>query len=169
MAETKLNKYSVVEKLNKMDVDLIDVEPTVDTSAYAVGDLMFNPVEIENAVAVNGGTSLLHSVSVANDDALTGAFDLVFTASDDIIGTFNNAVSGESGLSDANADLILGITSVTNMVDVGACSVGSKGNIGLVLKAPAGSRSIYVWGISQSTNNPTAGTGYKLRIGIIKD
>ena len=169
MAQTTLRKYSTGERLNKMDVDLIDVEPTVDTSAYQAADLMFNPVEIENAVSVSGGTGIIQSISVANDDALVGAFDLVFTASDDVIGTYNNAVAGESGLSAANADLILGLTSITNMVDVGACSIGSKQNIGMVIKAPAGSRSIYVWGIAQSTDNPTTATGYKLRIGIVKD
>ena len=169
MANTNMHQYTVQEKLNKMSVDLIDVEPTVDTSAYASGDLMFNPIEIENAVAVDGGTAIIKSVAVANDDALTGAFDLVFTASDDAIGTLNNAVDGESGLSDANADLILGITTVTNMTDVGGCSIGSKSNIGLVIKAPENSKSIYVWGIAKSTNNPTGATGYKLRIGIVKD
>ena len=37
--------YSVQSRLNKMAVDLIDVQPTVDTSAYASGDLMFDPIE----------------------------------------------------------------------------------------------------------------------------
>ena len=152
-----------------MDVDLIDVEPTVDTSAYAGGDLMFNPIEIENAVSVPGGTAILQSIAVANDDALTGSFDIVFTASDDAPGALNNTISGESGLSDANADSILGITSVTNMTDVGACSIGSKSNIGLVIKAAAGTKSIYAFGIAQSTDNPSTTTGYKLRIGIVKD
>ena len=169
MAETDLRKYAVVEKLNKMDVDLIDVQPTVDDSAYAAGDLMFNPIEIPFAAAVNGGTAILQSISVANDDALTGAFDIILTSNDDAPGTLNNAVSGESGLSDANADSILGIVTISNMVDVGGCSIGSKANIGLVLKAAASSRSIYAWGIAQSTDNPTATGGYKLRFGIVKD
>ena len=157
------------KKLNQMKVTLIDVEPTVDTNAYAAGDLMFNPIKIENAVAVKGGSAILQSVAVANDDALTGAFDLVVTASDDAPGTLNNAVSGESGLSDANADLILGITSISNMVDVGGCSVGSKQNIGMVIKAESTTRDVYVWGIDQSTDNPTGATGYKLRFGIVQD
>ena len=157
------------KKLNQMKVTLIDVEPTVDTSAYQAGDLMFNPIKIENAVAVKGGSAILQSVAVANDDALTGAFDLVVTASDDAPGTLNNAVSGESGLSDANADLILGITSISNMVDVGGCSIGSKQNIGMVIKAESTTRDVYVWGIAQSTDNPTGATGYKLRFGIVQD
>tara|TARA_Y100001938_G_C8045472_1_gene408620 strand:- start:158 stop:667 length:510 start_codon:yes stop_codon:yes gene_type:complete len=169
MAQTQLHKYSVQEKLNKMDVDLIDVQPTVDTSAYAAGDLMFNPIEISNAVAVDGGTAILQSISVANDDALVGSFDIILTSNNDAPGTLNNAVSGESGLSDANADSILGIVTISNMVDVGGCSIGSKANIGLVLKAAAGTKSIYAWGIAQSTDNPTTDTGYKLRIGVVKD
>tara|TARA_Y100000593_G_scaffold18470_1_gene36868 strand:+ start:1972 stop:2520 length:549 start_codon:yes stop_codon:yes gene_type:complete len=157
------------KKLNQMNVTMIDVEPTVDTNAYTAGDLMFNPIKIENAVAVKGGSAILQSVAVANDDALTGPFDLVLTASDDAPGTLNNEVAGESGLSDANADLILGITSITNMVDVGGCSIGSKQNIGMVIKAESTTRDVYVWGIAQSTDNPTGATGYKLRFGIVQD
>ena len=160
---------SAEKKLNQMHVTLIDVQPTVDTSAYQAGDLMFNPIKIENAVAVKGGSAILQSIAVANDDALVGSFDLVLTGSDDAPGTLNNAVSGESGLSDANADLTLGITSITNMVDVGTCSIGSKQNIGMVIKAEATTRDVYVWGIAQSTDNPTGATGYKLRFGIVQD
>ena len=169
VTQTRTEVLSNNKKLNQMKVTIIDVEPTVDTSAYAAGDLMFNPIKIENAVAVKGGSAILQSVAVANDDALTGAFDLVVTGSDDALGTLNNAVSGESGLSDANADLILGITSISNMVDVGGCSIGSKQNIGMVIKAESTTRDVYVWGIAQSTDNPTGATGYKLRFGIVQD
>ena len=64
MATTGLHKYTVQEKLNKMDVDLIDitVKPDVDNgAAMASGDFMFPLVEIPNAVAVNGGTAILQS------------------------------------------------------------------------------------------------------------
>ena len=169
MAVTDMHGYSVQEKLNKMHVDLIDVQPTVDTSAYASGDLMFDPIEIPYAVSADGGSALLHSVSVANDDALVGSFDIVFTGSNDSPGSLNAVLSGTSGLSDANADMVFGIVSVTNMTDVGGCSIGNTANIGMVIRAEAGTKSIYAWGIAKSTDNPTAATGYKLRIGVIKD
>jgi len=35
MAETDIHKYSSGEKLNKMDVDLIDVTLTTDAEAHA--------------------------------------------------------------------------------------------------------------------------------------
>lgn len=169
MAETNLRGYSVDGRLNKMEVDLIDVQPTVDTNVYASGDLMFDPIEIPFAVSVSGGSALIHSISVANDDALVGSFDIVFTGSNDSPGALNAVLSATSGLSDANADMVFGIVSVTNMIDAGACSIGNVTNVGMVIRAESGTKSIYAWGIAKSTDNPTTATGYKLRIGIIKD
>jgi hypothetical protein len=158
--------------MTQMNITVVDVEPTVDTSAYASGDLMFNPIKIENATSTKGGAAIVQSVAVVNDDALTGSFDLVFTqGSDNIHTTLNTALAGASSdtISDANADNHLGMTSVSNMEDIGTCSIGSKSNIGLVIQSAAGSRDIYVWGIARSTDNPTTATGYKLRFGIIQD
>ena len=79
MAETNLRQYAVIEKLNKMDVDLITVIPTVQTGTTdADGDLLFDALEIPNAVAVNGGTSILQSVSVFHKADENVIFDLVF-------------------------------------------------------------------------------------------
>ena len=44
MAKTELHNYSVQEKLNKMDIDLIDVtvKPDADNgAAMSTGDFMF--------------------------------------------------------------------------------------------------------------------------------
>ena len=59
MAQTKLHNYSVQEKLNKMDVDLIDVAMTTD--ADATGEVLALVTEIPNAVSVKGGTAILQS------------------------------------------------------------------------------------------------------------
>ena len=171
MARTSLVGRTAREKLNSMAVDLIDVEPTVDTSAYTAGDLMFNPIEITNAVAVTGGTAIIQSIAVANADALTGAFDIVFTQSDDGPGTLNNPIGSESGLSDTNADKVLGIVTISNMVDTGLNSVGGKTNIGLAVKADDDTRSLYLHVINRSGGDYTPSTTGQLscRIGIVKD
>ena len=170
VSNTAASVTSNNQKMTQMNITVIDVEPTVHVAdALVAGGLLFDPVVITNAVSTKGGAAILQSVAVANDDALVGSFDLVFTTSTDSPGTLGDAVAGESGLSDANADKTLGITSVSNMVDVGTCSIGNKSNIGIVIQAEAGSRDIYVWGLAQSTDNPTAATGYKLRFGIIQD
>ena len=48
MAQTDLRKYTVQEKINKMDVDLIDISATL-TGDGTSGDLMFDTTEIANA------------------------------------------------------------------------------------------------------------------------
>ena len=64
MAKTKLQQYSVQEKLNKMDIDLIDV--TLTTVAAAIGDneVISQSIEIPNATYAKGGNCLIKSLSL---------------------------------------------------------------------------------------------------------
>ena len=57
MAETNLTKYTAQEKLNKMDIDLIDVTLTTTAEAHADNEAISQSIEIPNAVAVNGGAA----------------------------------------------------------------------------------------------------------------
>ena len=110
MAKTQLHNYSVQEKLNKMDVDLIDVSITgLHADAHALNDLMFQPVEIPNAVAVPGGTAILQSAvaiitghsteASANGANATGSFNIVITSdsTDMIDGSGTQALNDSMG------------------------------------------------------------------------
>ena len=63
MAKTNIKKYSIQQKLNKMDVDVISVDVAVQSSQSL--DLMYEPTEIPNAVAVAGGTCIIQSVTAS--------------------------------------------------------------------------------------------------------
>ena len=63
MAKTNLRDFTVQEKLNKMDVDVISVDVAVQSSQSL--DLMYEPTEIPNAVAVPGGTCIIQSVTAS--------------------------------------------------------------------------------------------------------
>ena len=63
MAKTNIKKYSIQQKLNKMDVDVISVDVAVQSSQSL--DLMYEPTEIPNAVAVPGGTCIIQSVTAS--------------------------------------------------------------------------------------------------------
>ena len=85
----------------------IRVTPTVRTSAYANNDVLFNPVEIPNAVATRGGVSILRSFSIIDlsantlDSGSTGAhdFELFFHSTGGIdLGTIN----AQPDITDAN-------------------------------------------------------------------
>ena len=181
MAITDTKKYTVQEKLNKMDVDLIDitVKPDADNGAgMAAGDFMFPAVEIENAVPVNGGTAILQSCCAIiaggdADGADTGAFDVVITndsttlqhASADI-NTDDDMASVESLL--AVMDGTCGFFSITNAFNAGVVAIGDKKNIGMVCKAAAGSKSLFAYGIVQNTADYNEGD-IVLRFGFVKD
>ena len=172
-----LRDYSTQERLNKMDVDVIDVTITPDTSAYAVGDLMWTTVEIPNAVSVPGGSCIIQSVSCigqSTDGNETGDFDIVITAASKGITDASGTMSANDAMSTCTnsiptLDAILGKISITNMTDIGTlCMMGGKGNIGIVGKAVSGSTSLYCWGISQATDT-WARPSLVLRFGIVKD
>ena len=177
MAETNLKKYSVVEKLNKMDVDLIDVEITLDADAFTDGNILFQPTKIENAVAVPQGTSVLHSVCgivenaalASGDGTDTDSMHLFITSSKTTTG-FAAANAAASGGTAAYAVMnrFCGQVTINNYVDAGRQAIGSVQNVGMVCKADADSKDLYVWGMATGTNDYDSGT-LMLRFGFIKD
>ena len=168
MAETGIRKYAVIERLNKMDVDLIDVTLTTDAEAHADNDVIAQSIEIANAVSVTGGSAIIQSIMILDEDDEAPAIDLVFQ-------TDNTALASDEGevvnISDANARDILGFVNVSNYTDLVGCQVATKANVGLVVKAASDTKSIYVHAINRSggTYTPAATTDLKMRIGIVKD
>ena len=178
MAKTNLSEYTVAEKLNKMDVDLIDVTVAADVDnqgSQAAGDLLFKVTEIPNAVSVAGGTAILQSCCMIVDQSgATGAIDLVITSASTAI-TESDGSAAETGDAISTGDNTLaeldgtcGFFSITNAFDAGVVAIGDKKNIGMVCKAEAGSKSLYVYGIVQNTTD-YAESSIVLRLGFVKD
>lgn len=182
MAKTNLKNYTVQEKLNKMDVDLIDVvcSPDADNQgAQAAGDLLFQVTEIPNAVAVPGGTALLQSVvAVSSGEIETGAFDLVFTSNGtalvdesgnaetgDVVTTSSSDIDSPASVAEGHC----GVVSFNSLTQISTtAAVGDEHNLGIVVKAEEGSTSIYVYGIVQNTADYNEGR-LLLRVGLVKD
>ena len=168
MAETKLRKYAVIEKLNKMEVDLIDVTLTTDAEAHADNDVIAQSIEIANAVAVEGGSAIIQSIMLLDEDDEAPRVDLIFQ-------TDNTALASDEGeainISDTNARDILGFVNVSNWSDLIGCQIAVKTNVGLVVKAASDTKSIYVHAVNRSggTYTPAATTDLKMRIGVVKD
>ena len=174
MARTELHKYTVAEKLNKMDVDLITVTPTVSTgSTDADGDLLFDSLEIENAVAVNGGSAILQSVSVFHKGDQNVAFDLLFFQVTKDLGTAGAALTwgGSSETDNADDAVLLGHVSISDWSDLVDVQIATKNNIGLVLKAASGTQSIYCAGVCRgaASGDHSVATNIDIRLGLVKD
>tara|TARA_R100000808_G_C2147129_1_gene155055 strand:+ start:2144 stop:2644 length:501 start_codon:yes stop_codon:yes gene_type:complete len=166
MAESNLQKYTTEERLNKMDVDLIDVSIAVD--ADASGELLGDTTEISNAVAVNGGTAILQSAVLVSSKVLTDAVEIVITSDDTSIGTIGANLSDVSTTTAAVADGICGTFSITNLTDIGEVALGSKQNIGMVCKAESNSKNLHVWLIAKGSTDWDVDSVI-LRLGFIKD
>lgn len=142
---------------------ILDVTLTLDTNIYASGDVLSDTAEIASAVLSNGGIAKLVSVTILDEDAQSGALDLVFLDSNVSLGTKNAAVD----ITDANARKVLGIIEVAaeDYVSLVGSTVASKTGINLMLKAAAAATSLYVSAISRDAKTYTA-AGIRLKIGI---
>ena len=171
MAQTELHNYTVQEKLNKMDVDLIDATLTTVAAAVATDEVISQGIEIENAVAVKGGTAIIQSIVLNSDDAETPALDLVFSQVQDDISSGLSATVGDDEDIDSLGASVLGHVSLSNYTNLVDCVTATKLNVGLIVKAASGSTSIYVHTINRSGANftPTATDDLHLRLGIVKD
>ena len=172
MAQTDLRKRSVQEKLNSMAMDVISIDMLTDAQTIANDTLISQPTEIENAVAVVGGSAIIQSIIISNLDNTVdaGTMDVVFLDIDqDLAGDEGGAVN----ISDTYIPNILGTVSVSNWVTfaTGGNQVATKTNVGLVVKAASDSRSIYVGLVNRSGADytPWATSAVGIKIGLVKD
>jgi len=145
--------------------DIISVTPTLDTSIYASGDLMFEQTTIASAVRVNGGRAILQSLTVIDEDDQGVAFDLWISSANSDFGTLNSAPS----ISDAVSRDLLGYIAIAtgDYKDLGGVKVATLRNIGLLVEANSTSNSIYAAGVTGGTPTYTA-SGVKIIFGFVQ-
>jgi hypothetical protein len=145
----------------------VDVTLSLDTSAYASGDVLADTQVITNMVARIGYGGVLQSVEVIDEDDQGAAFTIYFLDANVAMGTENSAPS----ISDANARSITGSVAVatSDYADLGGVKVAKISGGGLPLQAASGTRNGYV-AVVNSTGTPTyTASGVRLRLGILQD
>ena len=145
---------------------VVPVTPTLDTNAYASGDLLFDSTAVADAVRAAGGTALLESVTVIDKDDQGVAFTLLIANAETDFGTLNAAPDPD----DTEAATVIGHVAVatTDYVDLGGARVACVKNIGLMVKAAAGSTTLYVAGVN-GTGTPTyTAAGLVMNLGFLR-
>ena len=167
MAETSLHKYTVAEKLNKMEVDLIKHTPNIVEATYSNGDVMTEGETISNAVAVQGGACILQSITAIDLSDTGGTIYVIITDNSGDLG----AVGSAANMGDAAADNSMAIVELSNWTDVGGAKVCTKCNIGLVLKSTSSSTDLYYGVVNVSGGNIVIGTDEDIifQFGVVKD
>lgn len=145
--------------------DLVDVTLSLDTSAYADGDVLADTQVVTNALRKTDGTGVLTSLLVLDEDDQGVGLDLLFFNANVSLGTENSTPS----ITDANMRNYLGKVSVTagDFNDWGGVRTATVKNIGLFLKSVSGSRDIYVAAVTRSGTPTYTASGIRLRLGVL--
>lgn len=144
--------------------DVIDVVPTLTAGAYSAGDVLFATKEIPIAANYLGGKLIISSLVVNDRDDQGVEMDILILRSNVSIGALNDAAS----VSANNCTEVLGIINVDEYTDLVASKVATKSGIALVVEAAAGSKSLYIAGITRGTPTHTA-SGLVIKLGVLKD
>lgn len=149
--------------------DIWEVTLTLDTNAYADGDLLADVQEISDAVRPmdsGGGTAVIQTLTVIDKDDQGGAMDVYITDDSGSWGTENSAVAP----SDSEGEGIQTRISVgaADYYDLGGVKVAHIRNIGDVVKSPNNSTSLHVAVVSRDTKTYTA-SGVVLKFGVLLD
>ena len=141
----------------KSNYKVIRVTPVLDTSEYAVGDVLFNSVAIPNAVLGNGGCSKLVAMYILNQSTGDVDLDFIFSENSLTLGTQNetaniNDANMEAGnvLGFLHLDSSIGGTShidaseMKRVHDTGAGDSGGSIATPILLQAADDSTTVYV-------------------------
>ena len=160
MAETNIHQYTVQEKLNKMDIDLIDVSPTCEVAGESANELIVSQSNgvIPNAVAVGSGTSLLQSMLVmCKTETLFHTYEIIFYSSSVTTADLKRNILGTINIS---------LTEARNT----ALAFENVENIGLVLQGDEDKKVYFtVYNKTAVGSGDHAADELTFRFGIMKD
>jgi hypothetical protein len=145
--------------------DVITIDCTVDTSAYADGDVLFATQEVAGFSTAADITSILQSVVVADVDDQGIGIDLIFFNANTTLGTENSAPD----IDDTEALTVIGRVQVFagSFYDLGTSRVACVYGIGLPMKAGTGG-SIWMAGIARGA--PTYAGGHVwIKLGVLRN
>lgn len=145
----------------------VEATPTIDTSAYAAGDLIGSAViELENAVGGDTGSALVgglvQSVVVTDLSKQSANLDVVFFDADPTNTTFSDNDAFDPD--DADILNIFGTAAVIDWSDFNDNSEGQTLNLAMPFVLDSGSS---LWAVLVSRGAPTySATALTLRVGV---
>lgn len=136
---------------------LAEITPTLDTNAYAAGDVLFVPTEIDLSTGNGLVRGTIRTVALLDkDDQAAQTVTLYFFRENVTLGTINAAIS----ISDDDAAKLIGTATVTTSTDLVNSRFGQNTDIGLPFSADTGS----VWVAASTGGTPThTASGMHLR------
>lgn len=146
--------------------DVVPFTPTLDTAAYASGDVLWATALISGIARANDERALLQSLTVVDKSDQKPAFTAFFFKTNVASGAFNGAPS----ISDADAANYLGHTSVAaaDYKDLGGVSVACIKGINLLLEAVSGGTGVYCFAVLDAGTPTFANGDLVLGLGVVQ-
>lgn len=144
--------------------EVVTATPVLDTAIHASGDTLFDRTLLANAVKANGERAILQSVTLVDKDDQGAAVDLFLLEADVLFG----AVNAPPSITDANAVNVhfIGSIAAADWIDLGGNRVASLKGIGLMVKAGAASRDLWIAAVTRGTPTHTA-AGIVVKAGFV--
>ncbi len=145
--------------------DLIEVTPTLDTSIYASGDVLFATTALTGAVRANDERAVLMSVAVIDKDDQKPAMRLLFFKANVTSGAFN----GPPSITDTDAGNYLGHIDIAaaDYADLGGVSVTCVRGINLLLESVSGGTTVYCFAYLTAGTPTHTASGLLFKFGVI--
>lgn len=150
--------------------NIIKAQPVISTSIYAALDCVGTVLTLSNAMAMDGGAGVLHSLVVIDDDNEKAELDILLF--DDLpTGTMtdNGAWTPASG----DPAKLLGRVNIlaTDYLTVvtGSLAIATFRNIGLPVRSVAGSPHVYALVLAAGTPTYAATTDLRFVFGFLLD
>jgi hypothetical protein len=146
--------------------DVISFTPTLDTSAYASGDVLFVSTAITGVTRANDLRAVLMSMTVCDKSDQKPAFTIYFAQTNVTTGTINVAPT----ISDADVANILGYVSVAaaDWKDLGGADVVTYKAINLLLEAASGTTTVYAFGVLEAGTPTFAASDLVFKFGVVQ-
>jgi len=149
---------------------LVEVQPTISTSAYTANDQIGGLQTLTSILRVNAGSGVLQSIQITDKSKNSSALTIFFFDESPTVASSDNAALD---ISDAEMDdKCLGFvnieTSDWSTINSGN-SICSKDNIGKVLKTGASSTSLYAVVAIRSASTYASTSDLRFKYGFLAD
>ncbi len=159
---------STNQRLNEMKTKVFSITPTTATAEAGANEVIFQADELANFMSVKGGTAIIQSITLLDDNDFGETIDIVFMDDSSLLDATSDGGSAIDG-PDGTADNILGVVTISNYFDGVNWKFGQKDNIGLAIKAVSTTRSVWLSAVNRGTARDWDTDGLHLKIGYIQD
>lgn len=143
--------------------DVLALTLSLDTSAYATGDVLAAPQELTGFFRSVGGRARLRSIVLRDYDAQAQAIDLIFMNATGSLGAENSAFAPTDGV----ATTIIGVVSIVAADYISATNSHiASGEVDILMEAGAATTSIFVGAVVRSGTPTYTAAGIDLALGV---